>query len=661
MTTTMSASLLDVLPRPAAAPAAPGGLLVWVGNNQHAESLVRHARQLADAGGLPWTVLCVETPSSLQLPAEQRAHALRALALAERLGAATDSVSAGSVVGAVVERVRQEQASMVIIGAHPPDGWLEGEQRHWLGGLADALSGQLPEATINVIHYPAEAVRAPARADPPAAAGLPLRRDWLLALAVVLLCTLVSDTMHIEPASAATVYLAGVVYVALRLGQSAAVVAVLSSILLFDLMFIEPRWSMTPIDPKYYFTFLVMLVVGLLISRLAANARLQAFVADARARRTQALNELASRLVVAKSEDDISGALGEAVRSTFGVSSTLLLPDGSGTLRDAAGFRAGSDADLQAAQALYDAGEAPSSDAQVGAGGRPVLLQGTRAPLGVLLTRPLPARFGTPEDRRLLDALANLAALALERSQLEHKSRAAAIDAETERLRSTLLTGISHDFRTPLTTIVGAASSLLQQDLAIDPPRRKLLLESVLAEAQRLHALMSDLLDLMRMEEGSVQPSCEWCPADELVGAARAALGGRLASHRVRVQPCADTLVWCDARLLEQALVNLLDNAVRYTAAGSTIDVRIEAGAAQCRVVVADDGPGLPAGKERDVFLKFFRGRSEPTDGGTGMGLAICAAVARLHGGRIDAHSDGGACFTLTLPQPVAPRVSEAA
>jgi two-component system sensor histidine kinase KdpD len=236
-----------------------------------------------------------------------------------------------------------------------------------------------------------------------------------------------------------------------------------------------------------------------------------------------------------------------------------------------------------------------------------------------------------------------------------------ALDAETERLRSTLLTGISHDFRTPLTTIVGVASSLLEQDEAIDPARRKLMLDSVLAEAQRLHALMSDLLDLMRMEEGSVQPSCEWCPADELVGAARAALGARLVSHRLRVQPCGDTLVWCDARLLEQALVNLFDNAVRYTAAGSTIDVRIEPGAEQCRIVVADDGPGLPAGRERDVFLKFFRGRSEPTDGGTGMGLAICAAVARLHGGRIDARNDGGACFTLTLPQPATPRLSEAA
>ena len=148
----MSASLLDSRADAAAAPTVPGGLLVWVGNNPHAESLVRHAGQLAEIGRLPWTVLAVETPSSLQLPAEQRAHALGALALAERLGASTDSVSAGSVVAAVVERARREQASMVVIGAHPPDGWLEGEQRHWLGGLADALSAQLPEAAINVIH-----------------------------------------------------------------------------------------------------------------------------------------------------------------------------------------------------------------------------------------------------------------------------------------------------------------------------------------------------------------------------------------------------------------------------------------------------------------------------------------------------------------------------
>jgi two-component system sensor histidine kinase KdpD len=235
----------------------------------------------------------------------------------------------------------------------------------------------------------------------------------------------------------------------------------------------------------------------------------------------------------------------------------------------------------------------------------------------------------------------------------ERRSAAAVVEAETERLRSTLLSGISHDFRSPLTTIVGAATSLLQQDKALDAARRTTLTRSILGEAERMHALVSDLLDLTRMEEGAVQPSCEWCPADELIEEARDALGPRLCGHALRVDIPAEAVVWCDPRLLEQVLVNLLDNALRHTPEGSTIDVSVQVDDARWRLVVADNGPGLPAGQERDVFKKFFRGRDEPAGAGTGLGLAICAAVARLHRGTIEAATGGGARFTLTLPQPL--------
>jgi two-component system sensor histidine kinase KdpD len=272
--------------------------------------------------------------------------------------------------------------------------------------------------------------------------------------------------------------------------------------------------------------------------------------------------------------------------------------------------------------------------------------------LGVLAISPT-ASANRPEDSNLLNAFADLAALALERSAFEHKSADALVEAEGERLRSTLLSGISHDFRTPLTTIVGSATVLLEQDRQLDAQRRTLLAHSILKEARRMHALVSDLLDLTRMEEGAVRPSYEWCPADELVEAARLAIEPIAAGHVLRTRVPDDAIVWCDPRLIEQALVNLLDNAVRHTPAGTAIEVSIAVHEGSWELVVADDGPGLPAGHEQDVFKKFYRAHSEPAGTGTGLGLAICAAVARVHGGTIRATNDGGARFVLTVCQPV--------
>jgi two-component system sensor histidine kinase KdpD len=232
-----------------------------------------------------------------------------------------------------------------------------------------------------------------------------------------------------------------------------------------------------------------------------------------------------------------------------------------------------------------------------------------------------------------------------------------ALEAETERLRSTLLSSLSHDFRTPLTTILGSATSLLEQDAALDPGQRSALLHGVIAEAQRMHTLTSNLLDLTRMEEGAVSPRCEWCPGDELLDDARRVQGTRLAAHPLAARAAADAIIWCDPRLVGQALANLLDNAVRHTPPGTPVDVRIDTGPDWWTLTVADRGPGLPAGRERDVMKKFVRG----PDAGTGLGLAICAAIARVHGGTMDAVNRGGACFVLRFPQPPLPLAIEEA
>lgn len=446
-------------------------------------------------------------------------------------------------------------------------------------------------------------------------------RGWARAASVVALCTAVSELMvdHLDLSNVIMVYLAGVVYVALHEGPRVSVAFVGASIFLFDLIFVPPRWGLNPIDPIHFFTFAVMLAVGLLISHLAGWARRQTALAEGRAQRAQALGELSAQLAAAPTRDAIVAAVAAAVQATFGLRGTVRL------VADAAG---GADWEVP--------------------------LRGTGQALGVLAVHAGAGRRMGLEDRELLEAFAHQAALALERCAFEQKSADAMVEAETERLRNTLLSGISHDFRTPLTTIVGAATTLLEHGDRLDAHRRATLVRSVLGEARRLHELVSDLLDLTRLEEGAVQLNLEWCPVDDLVQEALAVFGDRLQRRDMALALPADAIVWCDPRLVEQALVNMVDNALRYTPPSSPIRIEVALEAGAWSLVVADRGPGLPQGREQEVFRKFQRGQAEPAGSGFGLGLAICAAVARLHQGRITAANDDGARFTLTLPQPAA-------
>ena len=470
---------------------------------------------------------------------------------------------------------------------------------------------------------------------------------------VLAICTLVGLAIerYFDPANLITVYLAGVVYVALRSGRTAALFTVAGSIVLFDLLFVPPGWSFKPTDPQYFFTYAVTLIVGLIISQLAGALRQEAKAAEARARRGQALNRLTTELVKARGTDAIAGALQAAFNEALGVQAELLLVDDKGGLPR---WLPTSEDDLRAAEtALREGREAGAGTAlDAGARRRYVPLLAADRPLGVLSIEPVRTEPDSAVEQRLLNIFANQAAVALERALFERRSAQAAVETETERLRSTLLAGISHDFRTPLTTIVGSATSLLEQGRLIDEAHREMLLRGLLLEAQRMHALLSDLLDLTRMEEGAVRPEPEWCPAEELVDEALAALGDRLDGHRVTVDVAEEAIVWCDARLVEQVLVNLLDNAVRHTPPRTTIAISVKVRPGTWSLVVHDDGPGIPAGQEQQVFKKFFRGRLDPESRGTGLGLAICAAVAELHGGTITVTNERGARFEMRLPQP---------
>ena len=281
-------------------------------------------------------------------------------------------------------------------------------------------------------------------------------------------------------------------------------------------------------------------------------------------------------------------------------------------------------------------------------------LQAPRGPVGVLGVRPPDGHaFDAPDQLHQLETFSNQTALAIERAQLADEAQDAQVRIETERLRSSLLSSVSHDLRTPLATITGAASTILESGSQLDAQARQELLESVREEAERLNRLVQNLLEMTRLESGALQLHREWHPLEEVIGAALSRLGKKLSGRRVHTSVPSDLpLVPIDDVLVEQVLVNLLDNAIKYTPAESPIRIMATSTDEAVTVEIADHGPGLPRGEEDRIFEKFYR--AQPDRGrGSGLGLAICQGIVKAHGGRIWAQNlpEGGVAFLFTLPR----------
>jgi two-component system sensor histidine kinase KdpD len=336
----------------------------------------------------------------------------------------------------------------------------------------------------------------------------------------------------------------------------------------------------------------------------------------------------------------------------------LLLPDAQGQLaHPQPPAAAGSllNADLSIAQWVFDR-DTPAglgTDALPGAPAQYLPLRGSGKVLGVLAVEPSHRRrLLLPEQRHLLETFAGQIALALERAALAEEAERARVAAETESLRNTLLASISHDLRTPLAVIAGASSALNDSSTAFDEQSRRLLASSIEHKANEMTQIISNVLDLMRLEAGSVVLHRDWQTVDDLVGSALDRLKLQLAAHPVRVDlPPELPPVYVDGALMLQVFTNLLENAAKHTPRETRITVRASAAEASVRIVVDDTGPGLPGDPEL-LFEKFQRGRDEGNTGGAGLGLAICRTIINLHGGRIEAprRPGGGARFMFTLP-----------
>ncbi|WP_301100745.1 DUF4118 domain-containing protein [Propionivibrio sp.] len=493
---------------------------------------------------------------------------------------------------------------------------------------------------------------------------------WQRFVLAVLACaatTLIATPLlgFLDPANIVMLFLLTVLLVAVSLGLEAALLAAFLSVGLFDFFFVPPRFSLEVQDGQYLVTFVVMLAVALITGRLTGGLRQQADESDREALRSRALYEMARDLSGALMVEQVAEITRKFLRSVLDADAMILLPDSTGSLQPCAGQQ---DVRLQIEPRLaimsFDGGK-PVECPQLADSGYAVLYLPLKAPMrvrGVIAVVPADSCAETLLDQReRLETMASLAAIAVERLHYVEVAQHTQVQVVSERLRSSILSAISHDLRTPLTALVGLADSLTVSKPPLGEVAQETA-EAIRQQAERLAGLVGNLLDMARLHAGDITLQKEWQPIEEVIGASIKLLGRALAEHPVKVSLAKDfPLVEFDAVLIERVLCNLLENAAKYSPPGSPIEIVVQARDDRVEVAVCDSGQGFAVEKNSATFEMFVRGELESSTPGVGLGLAICKAIIDAHAGTITAanRAPGGACVTFSLPLGLPPLIEE--
>jgi len=629
-------------------------VLVCVAASPYGQRLVRSARQLAAQLRCEWIALYVETPDHARLTLPDREQLHRTLRLAEQLGAETVTISGERLAEEVVHYARSRNVTKLVLGKPPARRSFF--RPSFVGEVLRKSSG----IDVHVIGDTAEDRLARMRKPTRPRGGA---RPYLYSAAVMALCGFLCGALHLVmgPVNLAMVFLLGVVLVATRWGRGPSTLASVLAVALFDFFFVPPYLTFAVHDTGFLVTFTVLLLVALVVSNLASRVRMQAEVARERERQTTALYRLAQELARERDVEGVAGAAARHLLEQYGSAASLYLPDDRGGLARALSVGEGSgDANGdQVARWVFEHGHPAGlgTDTLPGNTALYLPLDASGGRMGVLAVRA----SGLPADMELrhqLETVAGQTALALERALFADRARRSQMEAESERMRSALLSSVSHDLRTPLATIVGVSSALLQGP--VEEGERQELTQSIFDESERLSRYVNNLLDMTRLEAGTLKLDRQWQPLEEVIGSALARVRAALAGRAVHLDlPESLPLVSVDSRLLEQLFVNLLENAARHTPPGTPVDLVASAADGIVTVRVNDRGPGLAPGSEEKVFDKFYRGSARTE--GAGLGLAICQAIAAAHGGSLRAENrpGGGASFVLALSAQGAPAQKE--
>ena len=628
-------------------------LLACIGPGEGGEAVVRSTARLATQSDLPWHAVFVDAPAQQRVDPAARQHALRALKLAQDLGAMTATPTGIGVAQALVRYAREHNLSRLVLGRRQG-------RRRWRLSMTERLADLTPDMDVLQVPLPPKAHGRQRPAD--ARAKKPYWPGYLAATGACALVALLAGALHgvLELTNIVMLFLLSVVGVALLFGRGPATLAALLGVAMFDFFFVPPRMSFNVSDVQYLITFAVMLVVALVIGQLTAGLRAQAHAATEREGRARGLYQMARELSAALAAEQVAEIGARFLQAELGARSALLVADDANRLRLQPG--ASAEVDMAVAQWCFDKGEAAGRGTDTLASSAALMLP-LKAPMrlrGVLAVLPTQATLLTLEQRQLLDTCASLLAISLERIHYIQVAQSTTVQMESERLRNSLLAAISHDLRTPLAAMVGLADALALTQPALAGEQAEIA-QAIRASSLRMSVLVNNLLDMGRLESGSVQLRRQWQPLEEVVGSALAACAPSLQGRDVAVRLAPEVpLLHLDAALFECVLVNLLENAVKYTPAATPLQIAAEPQGEAVRITVDDEGPGLPPGREEAVFEKFERGSKEAA--APGVGLAICRAIVQAHGGRMHGENrivDGrvaGARFVITLPRGEPPQ-----
>ncbi|MFC6282381.1 MULTISPECIES: DUF4118 domain-containing protein [Polaromonas] len=651
-----------------------GAILACIGAHEGAEQTVRTAARLAGQLNVRWHAVYVETPRLQRLKVAQRDRVLAVIKLAEELGAVTAVLSGSDAAMELVAQAQLQNCATLVVGRPHLPGW---------AGRLGLLGGRTMTRRLAALAPTLDIVEA-GRADSARRLGSAVRRNpeedsaaawhdnlpryaWAVGSSVAITLLALPLLSFFDLANIVMLFLLGTVLVALKFGRGPAALAAFLNVAAFDYFFVAPRMSFAVSDVQYLVTFGVMLVVGLLTGQLTAGLRFQAGVSSSRERRAQSLFELTRDLSAALLSTQVAELSEAAVRRNFGGEALVLVTDANDQLAlpaDSASAPQGFDSSV-ADWAFRNEQAAGLATSTLSA--QPWHYVPLKAPMrvrGVLALRPAQSRWLLiPEQLQQLDTLARQIAIALERVHYVEIAQQAVVQMESERLRNTLLAAISHDVRTPLTALIGLAESLERSSPPLGDPQAETA-RAMTQQARQLSALVTNLLDMARLQNGGVQLRREWQSAEEVVGSAIRAARHALAGCEVQTDVAADLpLVEFDAVLMERVLVNLLENAAKYGAPPVVVSASVTADTLV--FTVRDHGPGLPAqlqGGEAGLFDKFTRGEVESATPGVGLGLAICKAVVDAHRGQIQAANaiGGGAEFRVILPRREPPAFEQA-
>ncbi|MDR7868347.1 MAG: sensor histidine kinase KdpD [Sporomusaceae bacterium] len=645
---------------------AAGRVMVCVSASPFSTQLIRAAHRLAGGLQADWLAVHVETARRIPSTAEERDRVAYNMKLAEELGAKTISLHADNIVDELLETARTHNVTAIVVGKPGHSRLVE----LFRGSVVDKLIRRSGGINVYVIQAAKEKEKRPAIVTR-SSIERPDWRQYGASLLMVLAVTVVGLVLieRIETINIALLYQLPVTMSAYWWGRWPSYFTALTSVLLFDFLFIPPILTFTVDDIRYAWSFITFLIVAFVIGGRTELLRNEAALARKRERSTAALYKFSKGIAAVVDLETVVRELAVQAADTLGRKFLVLLPNDEGRLVVWAELEPGSE---WPEEGLSRAPLADSNEAAVATWAfehRKVAGRSTETLAGAnYLYLPLSTRDNTvgviglhiveklisPEHRQLMEAWAGLAAMAIERVILAEKAREAALFVESDKLRTALFNSISHELRTPLASIMGAASTLLESETIYSANDRRELMETVRDGANRMDRVIANLLDTARLESGMMKLKNEWCDIEDIVGTALRRMRSSLSNRTITVNsPPALPLVRGDSVLLEQVMINLVDNANKYSPGGKPIEIAVTAETGRIMVSVSDRGVGIPAEDLPKVFDKFYRVQHRAIRAsGTGLGLSICKGIIEAHGGEIWVNNRAGGGTTLTFSLP---------